>query len=86
MKTLVLGTPHESFLMLKFIQHSTTYPNVYVDLILLTEGLTSEQIVKLRKTQDDPHTHYCCYKEGGEGNLGAIEPMVNGFARIIIHS
>lgn len=86
MKIQVLGAKHEAYIVLKLIQHSTAYPNLYVDIEMLTEGLTPEQIALLRSTQNVPHGHYCCYKPGGTGNQGGIEPLINGFARIIIHS
>jgi hypothetical protein len=40
----------------------------------------------LRNTQNDAHGHYCCYKAGGAGNSGALEPLINGYGRIYIHS
>jgi hypothetical protein len=30
--------------------------------------------------------HYCCYKDGGIGNQGGLEPLISGFARIITYS
>lgn len=68
----VLGTPHEALIVIKWMQYSTEYNDLYVDITLLTEGLTYEQIVMLRQTQDHAHEHYCCYIPGGTGNLGPV--------------
>jgi hypothetical protein len=42
MKLSILGTPHEELLVIKNIQHRADYFGELVDIILLTEGLTSE--------------------------------------------
>jgi len=82
----VLGTPHEALIVLKWMKYSTQYDDLYVDITLLTEGLTREQITMLRQTQDHAHEHYCCYLPGGTGNLGPVQPLISGYAKIITHS
>jgi len=38
----VLGTPHEALLPLFGIKYSTDHPDLFVDIVILTEGLTRE--------------------------------------------
>lgn len=58
---------------------------IFVDIWILTEGLSSDKIGALRQivklTQDNP---VCCF-EYVDGGQFYVKQLLTGFARIIIH-
>lgn len=50
----IIGTNYEELLSIPNIVYSADTPSLYVDINLLTQGLSSEQIAKLKGTQENP--------------------------------
>ena len=86
LKQTIFDSEHEAFIVLQEIWFVSNNKNLYVDVWLLTENLSQGEIAKLRSTENPRGPHYCCYKPGGPDNEGALEDLINGFARIIVYS
>ena len=84
LKSQILGSDHEAYLVLHGVQYSRAYPDLLVDVDVLTQGLTQGEVFHLRASQNDHHSSYCCYVEEGDGE--GLEPFISGFARITIYS
>lgn len=74
---------HEAMIVLKGLQYSPAYADLYVDVWWLTRGLNVDDISYLRSIQSSAAEHFCCYLSGG---VRAVNPMMNGFARVITYS
>lgn len=72
---------------LKNIQYLNWYPDLKVDVQILTHLNDSTSLQVLEEVAANPDEIYCCYEEGGGfRNKGFLKNLMTGYARIILWS